>query len=178
MGSPSAPPSASSPLLCYFGFNVPFGPEHLPASGEGERVGRSACLPSSLTCLLGFSGNKSTILILRARHRSKLSTCVHVVNPTAAQMGKPMPREVKSLAPGHTICARWRTGPRRVWLWKLSYWSLWALPCFRPWILEALDLGPLVPEAMASLHHHYLSAKPKVNCIKNEILNKLMVTWR
>lgn len=45
------------------------------------------------------------------------------------------------------------------------------------WILEALDLGPVVPEAMASLHCHYLSAKPKVNCIKNEILNKLMVTW-
>lgn len=88
-----------------------------------------------------------------------------------------MPREVKSLAPGHTVCERWRTGPRQVWLWKLSYSSLWALPPCRPWILEALDLGPVVPEAMASLHRHYLSAKPKVNCIKNEILNKLTVTW-
>lgn len=57
-GSPSAPPSTSSPLLCYFGFYFPFGQEHLPDGQSGRGEGGEDChsLPSLLIHLLGFSG--------------------------------------------------------------------------------------------------------------------------
>lgn len=55
--------SASFPLLCYFGFNFPFGQEHLPAGGEGERVERSATvfLHFSLISLVSLEINQQIL---------------------------------------------------------------------------------------------------------------------